>query len=37
VGLDWINLALDRGKWRIIVKMKLNFRVSEDAGYFLNN
>jgi hypothetical protein len=28
VGLDWINLAQDRGRWQIIVKTKIDFRVS---------
>jgi hypothetical protein len=37
VSLGWINLAQDKEKWRIIVKTKVNFRVSEDEGYFLNS
>jgi hypothetical protein len=26
-GLDWIYLALDRGKWWAVVKTVMNFRV----------
>ena len=26
-GLDWIDLAQDRDRWRIIVKAVMNFRV----------
>jgi hypothetical protein len=27
-GMDWIDLAQDRGKWRILVNMVMNHRVS---------
>jgi hypothetical protein len=26
-GVDWINLAQDRGKWRALVKAAVNLRV----------
>jgi hypothetical protein len=27
VGIDWINLALDRDKWRALVNSKMNLQV----------
>jgi hypothetical protein len=27
-GLDWIDLAQDRDRWRVLVKAVMNFRVT---------
>ena len=27
-GIDWIDLAQDRGRWRALVNAGMNFRVS---------
>jgi hypothetical protein len=34
-GMDWINLAEDRGQWRALVNTVMNFRVPYNAGKFL--
>jgi hypothetical protein len=26
-GMEWINLAEDRGKWRAFVNTKMNYRI----------
>ena len=36
-GLDWIDLAQDRDRWRDIVKAVMNFRVPLNAGNFLTS
>jgi hypothetical protein len=33
-GMDWIDLAQDRDRWRAL-KAVMNLRVSYNAGYFL--
>jgi hypothetical protein len=33
-GIDWIDLAQDRDKWRALLKAVLNFRIPCNAGYF---
>jgi hypothetical protein len=33
---DWIGLAQGRDKWRVLVNMVMNFRVSKNAVKFLN-
>jgi hypothetical protein len=34
--VNWIGLAQDRNKWRVLVNLVLNLRVSESAGKLLS-
>jgi hypothetical protein len=34
-GVDWIELAQDRHRWRTLVNAAMNFRVLLNAGKFL--
>jgi hypothetical protein len=34
---DWIDLALDRDRWRALVYMVMNLRVPYNAGNFLSS
>jgi hypothetical protein len=36
-GMNWIDLALDRDKWRVFVKAVMNLRVPYTAGNSLTN
>ena len=36
-GLDWIDLARDRGSWRALVNVVMNFRVPQNTGNFLTS
>ena len=36
-GMDWIELAQDRDRWRTIVSTVMNLRVPQNAGNFLTS
>jgi hypothetical protein len=36
-GMDWIDLAEDRDRWRAVVSTVMNLRVSQNAGNFLTS
>jgi hypothetical protein len=35
-GMDWIDVAQDRDRWRVLVNTVLNLRVPYNAGKFLS-
>jgi len=35
-GIDWIYLAEDRDKWRPLVNMEMNFRVTQNSEKLRN-
>jgi hypothetical protein len=36
-GMDWIDMAQDRDRWRAVVSAVMNLRVSQNAGNFLTS
>ena len=36
-GMDWIELARDRDRWRPFMNVVMNLRVLSNAGNFLTN
>ena len=36
-GTDWIELALDRDRWRTLVNALMNLRTPQNAGNFLTS
>jgi hypothetical protein len=36
-GMDWIDLAQHRDRWRVLVNAVMNLRVPYNSGYFLTS
>ena len=36
-GMDWIDLAQDRDRWRAVVNVVMNLRLPYNAGNFLTS
>jgi hypothetical protein len=37
VGMDWIDMAQDRDRWRAVVSAVMNLWVPQNAGNFLTS
>jgi hypothetical protein len=35
--MNWIHLAKDRFKWRVLVKMEMNLWVPRNVGKFMSS
>jgi hypothetical protein len=35
-GMDWIDLAQDRDRWRALVNAVMKLRIPQNAGEFLD-
>jgi hypothetical protein len=36
-GMDWIDMAQDKGRWQALVSAVMNLRVPQNAGNFLTS
>ena len=36
-GIDWIELAQDRDRWRALINAVMNLRIPYNAGNILNS
>jgi hypothetical protein len=36
-GINWIDMAQDRDRWRAVVSAVMNLRVPQNAGNFLTS
>jgi hypothetical protein len=36
-GMDWIDMAQDRDRWRALVNVVMNLRVPQNTGNFLTS
>jgi len=36
-GMDWIDVAQERDKWRALVNVVMNLRFPQNAGHFLTS
>jgi len=36
-GMDWIDLAMDRDRWRVLVNAIMNLQIPQNAGNLLTS